>query len=292
VDARHALLHPPPPMKLRLFVAALTLSVLSGCAILRDLLKLASKSFNQPGFTFKNVSLTDISLGGLNLDTIWELENPNNVAISLASVDYALFIDNKQVVAGAPQNGLQIGAMGRSELHFPANFKFTDVAAVLETFLTKDTASWRAEGSLGVQTPVGVLKLPLAKDGQFEVPKVPAIVFGNPRVSNINLTGATIEFPMTVTNKNSYALPIAGVTGNLAIAGGNVGTISTGNLGAMDGKGARQVSIPLTVNFLSAAGAAVNAIRGGSAPVTFNAQVQSGPQALPIKIDQLVNFVR
>ena len=34
-----------------------------------------------------------------------------------------------------------------------------------------------------------------------------------------------------------------------------------------------------------------NAVRGGNAQVTFNAQVQSGGQALPIKIDQLVNFI-
>ncbi len=275
----------------RLIVTACALTVLSSCAILRDLLNLAGTAFNQPGFTFKNVSLTDISLGGLNLDTVWELSNPNDVALSLASVDYALFIENKQVVAGSPPNGLQIGARGASQLHFPAGIKFTDLVAVVETFLTRDTASWRAEGSLGVQTPIGLLKLPIVKDGTFEVPKVPAIVFGNPRVTNITLTGATVEFPLTVTNKNTYALPIGGVTGNLAIAGSNVGSISTGNLGAMDGKGARQVALPLNVSFLAAGGAVINAVRGGTSQVTFNAQVQSGAQTLPIKVDQLLNFI-
>lgn len=282
-------------MKLRVIVTALGLTILSGCAILRDLLLASQQTgagFNQPNFTFRNVALTEISLGGLNLDTVWDLNNPNPIGISLATVDYALFIENKQVVAGAPQNGLQIAANGATQLHFPAGIKFADIAQVVETFLTKDNASWRAEGSLGVQTPIGIIKLPIVKDGLFEVPKIPAIVFGNPRVSNIGLTGATIEFPMTVTNKNTYALPIGVVSGNLAIAGSNVGTLSTGNLGSMEGKGAHQVSLPLQVNFLSAAGAAVNAIRGGNAQVSFNAQVQSGQQTLPLKVDQLVNFVR
>lgn len=275
-------------MKRTLF-AALALSVLSGCALLSQFLRSA---FKEPSFVFRNMALGDISLGGLTLDTVWDLNNPNTVGLSLASVDYALFIEEKQVVAGSPPSGLQIPAQGSSELHFPAGIKFADVAGVVETFLTKDNASWRAEGSLGVQTPVGVLKLPLVKDGMFEVPKLPAIVFGNPRVTNITLQGATVEFPLTVTNKNTYALPIAGVTGNLAIAGSNVGSISTGNLGAMDGKGTREVAIPLNVNFFSAAGAAANAIRGGSAQVSFNAQVQSGEQAVPLKIDQLVRFIR
>ena len=276
----------------RLLVTALCLSVLSGCAYLQQFLNAAQASGVEPTFTFRNVVLKDVSFAGLNLDTVWDLNNPNAVSISLASVDYALFIENKQVVAGAPQNGLQIAANGSSELHFPAAIKFQDVVAVVETFLTKDTASWRAEGSLGVSTPIGVIKFPIAKEGQFEVPKLPEIVFGNPRVGNIGFQGATIEFPMTVTNKNTYALPIAGVTGNLAIAGSNVGTLSTGNLGAMEGKGAKQVSLPLTISFLGAAGAAMSAVQGGNAKVTFTASVQSGAQAVPIKIDQLVNFLR
>lgn len=274
-------------MKRALLVAA-CLCVLSGCAYLQQFLQAA---FREPTFTFKNMVLNDVSLGGLNLDTVWDLNNPNNVGISLAAVDYALFIENKQVVAGHPENGLQLAANGSSELHFPANIKFQDVVGVVETFLTKDLASWRAEGSIGVQTPIGVLKFPMAKEGQFEVPKLPAIVFGNPRVTNISLSGATVEFPLTVTNKNTYALPLA-VTGNLAVAGSNVGTISTGNLGAMEGKGAKQLSVPLTINFLSAGAAVVNAVRGGNAQVAFNAQVQSGTQTLPLRVDQLVSFGR
>ena len=219
----------------RIILTACALTVLSGCAILKDLLNLASKSFQQPGFRFIDVSLTDISLGGLNLDTVWELDNPNNVAISLATIDYALFVENKQVVAGAPPSGLQIGAQGASKLHFPAGIKFADLVAVVETFLTKDNASWRAEGGLGVQTPVGVIRLPIAKEGLFEVPKIPAVVFGNPRVTNVTFAGATIEFPIKVTNKNTYALPIGGLTGNLAIAGSNVGSLSTGRFGDMSG---------------------------------------------------------
>ncbi len=273
----------------RLLATALCLSVLSGCAFLSQFLKTA---FKEPSFVFRNVVLQDVSFEGLNLDTVWDLNNPNAVSISLASVDYALFIEGKQVVAGQPQNGLTIASQASSELHFPAAIKFADVAAVIETFLTRDTASWRAEGALGVQTPIGVIRLPLAKEGEFEVPKLPAIVFGNPRVTNITFSGATVEFPLTVTNKNTYALPIAGVTGNLAIAGSNIGTLSTGSLGAMEGKGAKQVAIPLNINFLNAAGAAVNAVRGGNAQVTFNATVQSGGQSVPIKIDQLVNFIR
>ncbi len=276
-------------MRKTFLLAAALAAVLGGCKALTDFLKTA---FREPTLTFRTVALNDISLGGLTLDTVWALDNPNAVGVSLASVDYALFIEDKQVVAGAPQQGLQIPANGQAELRFPANVKFADVVGVVETFLTKDTARYRAEGSLGVQTPVGVLKLPLVKQGEFEVPKVPQVAFGNPRVSNLTLAGATVEFPLTVTNRNTFPLPVNGVAGTVAVGGANIGTLSTGDLGALDGKGTRQVSLPLQVNFLSAAGAAVQAIRGGNAQVQFNAQLQSGQQRLPIRVDQLVNFIR
>ncbi|MFO0598350.1 MAG: LEA type 2 family protein [Myxococcaceae bacterium] len=281
-----------PHFMKRLFIVVAALLVLPGCALLEAFLRDASAAFTQPTFTFRDARLTNYSLGGLDLDTVWDLGNPNDIGISLSSIDYALFIDEKQVVSGQPQNGLQIAARGSSELHFPANIKFVDVAQVVETFLTKDKAKWRAEGHLGVQTPIGEVKLPIAKEDFFEVPKIPAIAFANPRVSGLSLSGATIEFPLTVTNKNTYALPIGNVTGTLSIAGSPVGTLSTGNLGSMQGQGAHQVTLPLTISFISAAGAVVNAIRGGTAPVQFSAQVQSGQTSLPIKFDQPLTFGR
>jgi LEA14-like dessication related protein len=267
-------------------------ALLPGCAYLADFLKAAQGSglFNQPTFTFKTANLENITLGGLDLDTVWTLDNPNDVGISLASIDYALFIEDKQVVAGTPKNGLEIGPRGASTLHFPANIKFQDVAQVVEVFLSKDRAKWKAEGALGVQTPIGVIKLPLSKEDTFEVPKIPAVVFQNPKVTNISLTGATIEFPMQVTSKNTYAIPLGVISGNLAIAGSNVGTVSTPALG--DVTGTKVVSVPVNVNFISAAGAVVNAVRGGNAQVTFNAQLQSGQQQVPIKVDQLLNFTK
>ena len=48
----------------------------------------------------------------------------------------------------------------------------------------------------------------------------------------------------------------------------------------------KQVALPLNISFLGA----VSSTPCGNAQVTFNAQVQSGTQAVPIKIDQLVNF--
>ncbi|MBL8923248.1 MAG: LEA type 2 family protein [Myxococcaceae bacterium] len=276
------------PRRLLPLVAAVAVFS-SGCAFLKQFLATA---FQRPSFNFKNLGLTDISLGGLTLDTIWELRNPNNIGISLASVEYALAVEQKQVIAGAPPQGLQIAPNSASDLHFPANVRFQDLVAVVETFLNKDSASYQASGAIGVNTPIGVIRLPLATEGQFEVPKVPLVQFGNPRVTNVSFSGATVEFPLAVTNRNTYALPITGVSGALSLAGANIGTLSTGDLGNMEGRGVKNVSLPLTVNFLQAASAATVIARGGNAQVAFNAQVQSGGLGLPVNVNQLVNLLK
>ena len=269
------------------FVAASVL--LSGCALLSELL---TEVFQKPTFRFKNVAVHNASLAGLSLDTVWQLDNPNTVGISLAAVDYALFVDDKQVVAGTPQKGLQIPANGATELTFPAEIKFLDLVPALETMLTKETATWRVEGSIGVQTPIGLLSFPIAMQDVFETPKLPQVQFANPKVTNLSLQGATVEFPVSVTNRSTLPLAINEVVGTLFIAGAPVGTVSTGTLGQLEGKGTRQVTLPLTINFFSAGTAAVSAIQGGNANLKFDATIQSGGAQVPLKLDQLVSFVR
>ena len=276
-------------MKRLLLTLVATSILFSGCALLTELLTTA---FQKPTLRFKNVALHNATLAGINLDTVWQLDNPNTVGISLATVDYALFIDGHQVAAGAPQRGLQIPASGSTELTFPAEIKFADIAPAIETLLTKDSATWRVEGTIGVDTPIGIVAFPLAAQDVFETPKLPQVQFANPKVTNISLQGATVEFPLSVTSRSSFPLSINEIVGTVSIAGTPVGSLSTGTLGQLEGKATRQVTLPLTINFFSAGTAAAAAIKGGSANLKFDAKVQSGGALVPLQLDQLVNFVR
>jgi LEA14-like dessication related protein len=275
-------------MKRALSLSLALALVLPGCAALQALL---AGAFRQPSFTFKSVSLGEISLTGVTLNLTYTLANPNPVGLSLAEVDYALFVEGHQVVAGKPPKGLTIPAQGQVDLLFPASVKFAELAPVLQTFLEKDYAQYRAEGHLGVQTPVGVISFPLAHQDQFEVPKFPAVQLGSPRVTQLSFTGAILEIPLTVTNRNSFQLPVSGLSGALSIAGAVVGQVDTGDLGAMEGRAARQINLPVTVNFGSAL-AVANAIRVGSGDIGFNGQLRSGAASLPLSFHQNLTFRR
>jgi LEA14-like dessication related protein len=263
---------------------ALCLLSLSGCATLKQL-------FKKPRVTFKTARLSSASLSDATVDVVYTVDNPNQFGLSLAKVDYAFFVEGKQVVAGAPRKGLQLKAKDSSELVFPANIRFADIVPVVETFLNKDAAAYKVQGSLGINTPVGMLSFPLEHEGTFEVPKLPDVQFQPPRITNITLTSATVEFPLSITNRNSFPLPIAGIAGDLKVAGAAVGTLSTGDLGKLDGRGTRQVTLPLQINFARAASAA-SALRSGKAQLSWNGRVTSGNQSLPLNIGQAVQFLR
>src|SRR5215211_3233770 len=205
-----------------LAAALLALCLISpGCAALR---KLFESAFKRPELKFKTLAVREVTLSGTTLDTVWLLENPNPVGLSLAQIDYSFFVEGKQIVAGKPRNGLQIPASKSAELTFPAEVKFQDLVPALGVFLQKDVATYRAEGTLGVQTPLGVLRFPLRKEGTFEVPKVPALAFESPRLRSMGVSGAQLEVPLTLTNRNSFPLPVGGISGNLSIGGARVGT--------------------------------------------------------------------
>lgn len=280
-----------PIMKKRslLVVVVLALTTLSGCAALQSLLKGA---FQKPTVRFKTARLANASLSDATVNLVYEVNNPNGFGLELASVDYTFFVEGKQVVASGPGKGVDLKAKGKSELVFPANVKFADLVPVVETFLNKDQAAFKAQGSVGIQTPIGVLRFPLEKEGTFEVPKIPTVEFQAPRITNITLSGATVEFPLAITNRNSFALPIAGITGALKVAGADVGTLSTGNLGVLDGSGKKEVRLPLTINFARAAGAALALRSGGNAQVRLDGKLTSDAQSVPLSLSQLVNFVK
>jgi LEA14-like dessication related protein len=274
--------------RLLLVLATLGLVTVTACASLQ---RLAKGAFQKPRLSFKSARLADASLADATVDLVYQIENPNPLGLNLASVDYAFFVEGKQVVAGTPKKGLSIPAKGRSELVFPANVRFADIAPVVTTFLTKDKASYRAQGSVGIQTPLGVLSFPLEHEGTFDVPKVPQVELQPPKVTSLNLSGARIEIPLKLTNRNGFALPVGGVAGALKVGGASVGNISTGDLGLLEAGGTRQVTLPLTINFANALPAA-NALRAGKGQVALSGQLVSDGQAVPVDVSQLLNFQR
>ncbi|MBI5543711.1 MAG: LEA type 2 family protein [Deltaproteobacteria bacterium] len=247
-------------------------------------------AFTKPTLTFKNARATDIDLEGANLQITFALKNPNPIAVNLASVSYKLEVEGRQVISGKPPNGLHVPATGVADLTFPTRVRFQDIAPVLSTFLTRDSASYRASGTVGIQTPLGVIELPLSHQGTFPVPKMPQVAFQQPRIQGLSFDGARIVFPLQITNRNPFPLPLGGMSATFAVGGANVGTVQAVTPASLAGNQAQVVEIPVQVSFLQAGMAVANAIRSGQAHVKLDAALKSGNASLPISLSENLRF--
>ena len=273
------------PARLLLVLAA----VATSCATLGQL---ASGAFQKPTLAYKSASLADVSLSGATLNLVTTVNNPNGVGLSVADLDYRLSIDGHPVATGHPPEGLQIPAHGSADVTLPATFQFADLGQAVATVLAKGSAGYKAEGTVGLNTPVGVVRLPVSHQGTFTLPDMPAIALGTPRLTNLAIDHATVELPVTLTAKGSYPVPVQALEAAVSIGGTRVGEVSARDVGTLEPGKPRTVSLPLTIPFSGAFSAAQAILKGGSVPIALDGHLQSGPAPVPFALKTTAQFRR
>ena len=268
------------------------LLALAVCASACSWLQMAQGGFKKPDVAYKSASLTDVSLSGATLNVVTSVNNPNPVTLSLAEVDYRLNIDGHPVATGKPPDGLEIAANGATDVTLPASFKFTDLGQAVATVLQKGGAGYRAEGTVGVQTPIGLVKVPLSHEGNFTLPAMPGIALGTPHVTSVAIDHATVDLPVTLTGKGSLPVPLQALSAAVTIGGAHVGQVSAKDLGTLEPGVSKSVTLPLTVPFSGALEAAQAMLKGGSVPIALDGQLQSGPAPVPFSLKTTASFRR
>jgi LEA14-like dessication related protein len=257
----------------------------AGCSLIRSIF---ARGFEPPGLSFQSASLSEISLEGATLNLMFKVDNPNGDALSLAETDYRLFVEGKPIAAGKPPKGLLVPGHGSADVVLPAAIHFSELASSVEAVLKRKVVAWRADGHIGVETPVGIVALPFATQGNLNLPKIPRVTVGSPTLSDISLSGATLRLPLVVENQNEYPLPLADVTGALRVAGAEVGHFAVRDLGRLDAQGKKTITLPVAVRFAEAA-AAWRALQSGRAEVAVSGVLGSGGASLPFNFVQEVD---
>jgi len=273
-----------PPARLVIGLAAFG----SACAWLQ----VAEGGFKKPTVAYRSASLSNVTLSGATLNVVTSVDNPNAVGLSLADVDYRLSIDGHPVATGHPPDGLEIPANGSADLTLPATFQYTDLGQAVTAVLARGSAGYRAEGTVGVKTPVGLVRVPLLHEGTFTLPDVPGIALGAPRVTSVAFDHATVELPVTLTAKGSYPIPLQALEAAVTIGGARVGDVSARDIGTLEPGTPRSVTLPLTVPFSGALQAAEAILKGGSIPIALEGQLHSGPAPVPFSLKTTAQFRR
>jgi len=124
--------------------------------------------------TFKTARLANLSFEGLTLDTVWQLDNPNAIGISLARADYQLTVEASRWWRGLLRRASRFPRRAAPSSPSPQHQARRHLSARRD-LATKDYAKYRVAGTVASTLRLGVLDFPLAYEGQFEVPKVPKV---------------------------------------------------------------------------------------------------------------------
>src|SRR5438309_11783624 len=82
-----------------------------GCSLLQTVAQR-----REPTLSFKDASLSDVSLAGATVNLTFTVENPNTVGISLTESYYKLSVAGKSSVASKTHAGRQMHANGNDEV--------------------------------------------------------------------------------------------------------------------------------------------------------------------------------
>lgn len=255
------------------------ISLSTGCEVLGEYL---------PTVAFERLDVQSVDWDGAQADFVFKVNNPNPVEVKLARFDYALTFADVEWLVGDDADGLVLGAEGGSELALPVGIEFETLYELVQATRGIDTIPFELEGSFGFDTPAGLVDLPYAADGGFPALRTPKFTFSKVRVDEINWTDATIGIDLNVDNEHASNLLFQNFDYNVKLAGEDVGTGFLADLGEVSGAETGVLTIPLTIDFLSAGTAIYDALSGDQITVGLSAatDVDTPFGVVPLSIDE------
>jgi LEA14-like dessication related protein len=233
--------------------------------------------------------LTGTRLANINfeqVDLIFDLavENKNPITLDLTGLDYDLKIENQSLVSGVTAKAIKLKANSTSPVQLPVTLKFDDLKKLPGELWNKDKLAYDLQTTFNVILPViGNYAIPLSKQGEFPVPKMPVIKIKDVKIKNLSFTTAELVAQVEVTNPNDFDLGLSNLNYQLNVNQQNWGQGKINQSSSIPKKGKGIVEIPVKLNLLSAGKSAYNALVNKT-PVEYqltgNATLDTGLELL------------
>ena len=121
--------------------------------------------------TVQSVTVTvgAFDLRRINLRFDVELLNPGDGEMNVRGYDYDLQIEGQPFASGASQEGFALAPHGTARVPVPVALSLTDLQRTLATLEHRGEIAYRLAVTLLIDTPLGVFRFPLAKEGCLSV---------------------------------------------------------------------------------------------------------------------------
>ena len=246
----------------KIIMAIMAVSViLISCTKSGEILQTVVKN---PEVALSNLSITDISVTGMDLDLDLAVTNPNAIGITLTSLDYAIGMADKPLASGTTKERVEIVARGVTHAKVPVFFNYSDVGAVYDSFKDQDEVPYQVSGTMKISTPIGDIPIPFKFTGKMPVVRPPSIKDVGLRVDKITLGTAAVTLTLKLFNPNTFKLEVTTADYALNLDGKS---FSSGSIPptTIAPKESGDIYVPVTLSFATVGGWAYSLLTKGSA---------------------------
>ncbi len=139
---------------------ALLLLLLSACL---------SWIMKEPVFSLKEVSISRISLTDINFLIGIEVQNPNSFDLNLASLDYTVFFNEREVGKGRLNEKIRMAKASTTVVQVPLRADFRSLGDPVRMILAGQDLRYRIEGSAVLKALLSTRTFPFSKTGEFRL---------------------------------------------------------------------------------------------------------------------------
>ena len=174
-----------------IFFTFLLINLIPGCASLNQLLE--KMDVKKPVVRVNSVNLTALTFEDAALQFRLEIQNPNNIGVTLDGFDYRLDIDQHQFLNGDQTDKTEIAAGKSSFVNVPVTVNFAQLFGMVKDLVSRKEVAYKTEFGLKFNLPVlGMTRIPVSHTGTLPLPKIPEISLSSLKVSKMRLTGADL----------------------------------------------------------------------------------------------------
>lgn len=143
------------------WVIALAAAVALGLGGCRTVHGLTTK----PQVQSVSVTVVAFDLRKINLRFDVELLNPGDGEITIAGYEYDLHLEGQPFLAGRSNEGFALTPHGTALVPLPVTLIFAELQRKLTALKGRGEASYRLDVTLLADTPLGIIRVPLKKEG-------------------------------------------------------------------------------------------------------------------------------
>jgi len=245
----------------KILLLGVAIILLNGCAELLNLLKMAN--IKKPTASVTSTKITGLSFTQADLLIDIKIDNPNNVEINLAGMNFDLKINNNSLLSGNKNDPLTIVANGSNSILVPLTLKYKDIYKIVTSLAEDAKSTYQFSGGLDFDLPVlGMVNILISKSGELPMLKMPKVKIKKLSLKSFSFNAAYFDLDIAVAGSGGIPLFIDNfayefnVGGNMWIGGESHRKV------ALNDKSENVITVPFKLNFISMGKAVYDLVAG------------------------------